>query len=100
MITPDETGIKQRVIDEITEYARKYNVNRVVLFGSRARGDFTKTSDIDIAFLGGDAARFALSVDEDTYTLLEFDVVDMKVCSNTDLIESIQREGKVIYEEI
>lgn len=35
-------------------------------FGSRARGDFKRTSDIDLAVSGGDFCRFALDVDEET----------------------------------
>ena len=46
-------------------------------FGSRARGDFKRTSDIDIAASGGDFDRFALDVDEEKSTLLEFDIVDL-----------------------
>ena len=32
-----ETGIKPIVIEEICDIARKYNVQKVILFGSRAR---------------------------------------------------------------
>lgn len=32
-----ETGIKPIVIEEICDIARKYNVQKVLLFGSRAR---------------------------------------------------------------
>lgn len=100
MITQEETGIKKRVIDEIISYAKQYDVEKILLFGSRARGDYKKTSDIDLAFWGGDASRFILSVDEETYTLLEFDIVDMVKCNDKDMIESINREGKLIYEKI
>lgn len=31
-----ETGIKPIVIEEICNFARKYNVKKVILFGSRA----------------------------------------------------------------
>ncbi len=33
---------------------------------ARARGDFKRTSDIDLAVSGGDFCRFALDVDEET----------------------------------
>nr|WP_330384836.1 nucleotidyltransferase domain-containing protein [Bariatricus massiliensis] len=33
-----ETGIRQQVIEEIQALAQKYNVSKVILFGSRARG--------------------------------------------------------------
>lgn len=72
----DQTGIKQQVINEICELAQKYNVEQVLLFGSRSRGDYKRTSDIDLAVRGGDIDRFALDVEEET-TLLEYDIVDL-----------------------
>ncbi len=94
------TGISDKVIEEIKALAKKYGVEYVKLFGSRARGDYRKTSDIDLAFCGGDAARFILSVDEDTSTLLKFDIVDMGSCVDEDLRTSIEREGVMIYEKM
>ena len=94
-----ETGIRPRVIEEIQKIARDNGVKKVVLFGSRARGDYKRTSDIDLAVFGGDTARFALDI-EDTSTLLEYDIVDMGREPQEELQESIRREGMVIYEEI
>ena len=48
-----DTGIKPVVIEEIRELAKKYDVERVILFGSRARGDYKRCSDIDLAVYGG-----------------------------------------------
>ena len=70
----------------------------MILFGSRARGDHKERSDIDLAFYGGEQSRFILSVDEETSTLLEFDIVDLEKPIQNELLESIQREGVVIYE--
>ena len=103
----DQTGIKQQVINEICELAQKYNVEQVLLFGSRSRGDYKRTSDIDLAVRGGDIDRFALDVEEETTTLLEYDIVDMSremlhglidMIPEAELLESIQKEGKIIYE--
>ena len=44
----EKTGIKPIVIDEIRNLADKYQVKKVILFGSRARGDFYRASDIDL----------------------------------------------------
>ncbi|MDO4294156.1 MAG: nucleotidyltransferase domain-containing protein [Eubacteriales bacterium] len=93
-----ETGIKQKVLDEIKALARKYHIQRVILFGSRARGDFHRTSDIDLAVLGGDVNRFALDVEEETDTLLMFDIVDLGRSVQEELREAIEKEGKVLYE--
>ena len=47
--------------DIVTPIASKYNVKRVYLFGSRARGDYTEDSDYD----------FFLVLDYDKVTLVE-----------------------------
>lgn len=71
----------------------------MILFGSRARGDYRRTSDIDLAAEGGDFNRFALDVDEETSTLLKYDIVDLRRKVQPELLESIEREGIVIYEK-
>ena len=63
-----------------------------------ARGDFKRTSDIDLAVYGGNFDRFALDVEEETTTLLEYDIVDLDEPMQPELLESIQKEGKIIYE--
>lgn len=95
-----ETGIKPIVIEEICDFARKYNVKKVILFGSRARGNFKEKSDIDLAVQGGDFIRFMLDVNEETSTLLSFDIVNLDEEIMSELRKSIEKEGKVIYEEV
>lgn len=94
------TGIKPIVIEEICDIARKYHVQKVLLFGSRARGDFKAKSDIDLAVQGGDFIRFMLDVNEETSTLLKFDIVNLNEEIQSELTESIKKEGKIIFEEI
>ena len=96
----NDTGIRPEVIEEIRNLAQKYDIEKVILFGSRARGDFRRTSDIDIAVTGGDCARFALDVDEETSTLLEYDIVDLDRDMQDELRESIEKEGRILYEKI
>lgn len=96
----DETGIRQQVIEEIQKLAVKYNVSKVILFGSRARGDFKRTSDIDLAVRGGNFERFALDIEEETSTLLKYDIVDLTRDVQQELLDSINKEGKVLYEKV
>ena len=49
----EETGIDGEVLREICDLAEKYHILKVILFGSRARGDFMRTSDFDLAVEGG-----------------------------------------------
>ena len=94
------TGINPVVIQEIRDLAQKYGINRVILFGSRARGDYKRVSDIDLAVSGGDFVRFALDVDEETSTLLMYDFVNLDRAVQEELKDSIQREGRILYEKI
>ena len=100
MLDLNKTGIKQVVLDEIISIAKRYQIKRLILFGSRARGDFRRTSDIDLAVSGGDFTRFALDVEEETSTLLKYDFVDLDRNIQEELLKSIEKEGVVIYEKI
>ena len=84
-------NLPEHVHKGIIELAQKYGVKKVILFGSRARGDNWERSDIDLAISGGDRVRFTLDVDETDIvpTLLMFDVVDLDESCNEDLLESI-----------
>jgi len=57
-----ETGISLQVIDEIVTLAQKHNIEKVVLFGSRARGDYHRASDIDLAVYGGEARELVKKI--------------------------------------
>ncbi|MBO5524758.1 MAG: nucleotidyltransferase domain-containing protein [Roseburia sp.] len=92
------TGVDIVVWKEIEQFAEKYKIQKVILFGSRARGDYRRTSDIDLAVYGGDVAAFMLDVDEETSTLLKFDIVNMDKPVQEELKQSIGKEGRVIYE--
>lgn len=96
----EQTGIKDLVLEEIEDYAKQYNLSKVILFGSRARGDYKEKSDIDLAVSGGKIAEFSLAVDEYTSTLLKFDIVNLDASVQKELRQSIAREGIVIYEKI
>ena len=72
----------------------------MILFASRARGDFKRTSDINLAVEDGDFNRFAMDVEEETSTLLEFDIIDLDRDIQQELRESIRMEGRVLYEKI
>lgn len=95
-----DTGLSSRVIDSISEVASKNGVDKVVLFGSRARGDYYRASDIDLAVHGGNINRFRVDLEEDVPTLLTFDVVDMAGNPSRSIMDTIAKEGRVLYEAI
>ena len=91
--------IPERVLQEILQFARDAGVERLVLFGSRARGTHSERSDIDLAVYGGDFDVFYFRVQEETESLLEFDLIDMHRKVSPSLLEDIEREGIEIYEK-
>ena len=85
---------------EIIDLALQCQLDRVILFGSRSRGDNRERSDIYLAIQGGDTVAFAASADEDIPTLLMFDVVDLDKPVQSELLEEIRKDGVVIYEKV
>ena len=41
-------NLPDRILRELSFFAKKYSVTKIILFGSRARGTNTERSDIDI----------------------------------------------------
>lgn len=91
------------VLMKIKEIASKYKVERVVLFGSRARGDHSETSDYDIAIFGKSLSlvdKTLLREDvEEIHTLKKIDIVFVNKDLNDKFMENIKNEGVVIYEQ-
>ena len=96
----EKTGIRPVVVEEIKKIAEKYEVKKIILFGSRARGDYHRASDIDLAIEGGRITDFILDVKETTSTLLNFDIVDLKETASGEFLEAIEKEGIILYEKI
>ncbi len=94
------SGISEKLEKEILSLAQKHNIQKIIVFGSRARGDYRKTSDIDLAVIGGNVSAFSVEIEESTSTLLEYDIIDLGKVVQKELLDAIQKEGVVIYEEI
>lgn len=97
---PKQTGIRAAVLEQIRSIAQQYDLRRVILFGSRARGDFKERSDIDLAASGGNISAFSLAVDEETDTLLKYDVVDLDRPVDPALLDNIRKDGIMLYEKV
>jgi predicted nucleotidyltransferase len=91
------------VLEQIRKTAAKYHITKILLFGSRARGDHSPVSDYDLAVFGPGLsalakAEFSLDVEE-IATLKKIDLVFMDETAADDLMRNIVTEGKVIYEQ-
>jgi CRISPR-associated protein Cmr1 len=93
-------GARDILLKEIVGKILRYSdAKGIYLYGSRARGDFDKTSDIDIAVECVERnGLFAEVLKDEVRTLLELDIVDLSKVSDH-LRNEILREGSVIYEK-
>ncbi len=93
-------NLPEVVLKDIRKFAQDRGVEKVILFGSRARGSHRERSDVDIAVLGGDFDDFYWDIKEKVYSLLMFDVVELDMGISEDLKHEIERDGIIIYEKV
>ena len=76
-------------------------IQKVILFGSRAKNTYKENSDIDLAVdLEEDSKKLLLIRKLDNVRCaLKFDVLNIKYIKNEQLIHDIQTEGIVIYQK-
>lgn len=93
--------IKREVIQAIIDLAQSYHsIQKIMLFGSRVRGDHHRTSDIDLAIWSTESiSEFVYLLDERVPTLLEFDISHMEEVEDSLFIEQVLKEGIVLYEK-
>ena len=85
---------------QVADLSAKYGAEKLVLFGSRAREDYTRISDIDLAVYGmpvDNHGPFWWDV-EDLPTLLKFDIVHMVPNLDPAFIKNIEQDGVTLYE--
>jgi len=82
--------------------SRHAEVERAILYGSRAKGNYKPGSDIDLTLTGGRLdGRIRGQIDEELDDLLlpyEFDLSVLSEITHADLLDHIRRVGVVIYE--
>lgn len=86
---------------QLAELARRHGAQRLVLFGSRARGDNRERSDIDLAVYGmPQANQSAFWLDaEELPTLLKLDIVHILPAMDPDFLRNIEKDGVTLYAE-
>ncbi len=85
-------------------FAKYPEIESVVLFGSRAKGNFHQGSDIDLALNGENCSPLlALNVsgllNEELPIPYFFDVLDYATIDNVDLKEHIDQVGVALYQK-
>ena len=74
-------------------------LRNIVLFGSRAKGNNTERSDIDMAVYGGDFDGFYWNIKEKINSLLMFDIIQADSAISDDLKHEIEKDGVIISEK-
>ena len=100
MKTPDIPGVcNGDVLRPV--FAQNPAITKAVVFGSRAKGNHTERSDVDIALFGDvdflGVERIAGTLDDLPF-IQKFDVVAYNLVGNATLREHIDRIGIAIYE--
>jgi uncharacterized protein len=94
-------NLNDGLITDIQNLGSKYLVHKIVLFGSRARGDNRSNSDIDLAIFPqpefNNQGHLSSDID-DLNTLLKLDVVFINENTDIKLIKNIERDGVLLYE--
>jgi len=98
-------GLSYQTITELRGVFSKYkNIKRVLIFGSRAKGNYREGSDIDFAVVGEGIDRALLSDVclriEELGLLYKVDVIDYSRYKSTPIGEHIDRVAKPFYEAV
>jgi len=97
-----EFGLKDKTIEDIRSiFTRFPEVETVIIYGSRAKGNYKNGSDIDLTFKGKDLSLKTINaIDHEIDDLLlpyTFDLSIYEHIDNPDLHDHIERAGKVFY---
>lgn len=98
-------GLSEITIKKICGiFARFPEIEKVILYGSRARGNFKTGSDIDLTLCGPaitpDLRAKVASALDDLLLPYTIDLSVFDTLNHTELREHIQRVGVVFYEQV
>jgi predicted nucleotidyltransferase len=95
-------GLKEDVIVNICRTFSSFSeIEKVIIYGSRAKGNYKNGSDIDLTLLGetldlSTINKIELQLDE-LFLPYTFDISIFHNISNQELIEHINRVGEIFY---
>jgi uncharacterized protein len=98
---PLQFGLKPSTIERINQVFAHYpEVEQAILYGSRAKGNYRRSSDIDLTLIGDLSYRQLLHLETAIDDLLLPYKVDLSLqthIDNPELLAHIQRVGVVFY---
>jgi uncharacterized protein len=98
-------GLKDKILQEISSVFQSFpEIDSVVIYGSRAKGNYKTGSDIDLTFKGKHLTlntinKVSLKLDN-LYLPWKFDLSIYSQIDNPELIDQIDRVGLVFYSKL
>ncbi len=97
-------GLKENSMEQINSVFREFSeIEETIIFGSRAKGNFRKGSDIDLTFKGKNLTSNLLNLInlklDDLYLPYILDLSIYNKISSKELIDHIDRAGIRIYKK-
>jgi len=102
-MTNTQFGLPPTTINDINKVFKKYpQINKVIIYGSRAKGNYHNGSDIDLTIIGENIDLQLLhTIELDLDELMIPYKIDLSIYDhihNNDLKEHIQRVGQIYYQ--
>lgn len=100
IINLSNIDLPEKIVKSLDEIFNSFeSIERVILFGSRARKENKKSSDIDLAIYGVDEEKVKIinRIDE-INTLYSFDIIFVDNETSDKLVQQIKKDGVIIYE--
>lgn len=102
-LTEKRIDLPEPILAGLQAMGKEFDLNRIILFGSRARCTNGERSDMDLALYVKDTKQYynILDYTEEMETLLMFDIVDLNGSAvSGDLLDEIRRDGVILYEKV
>lgn len=97
-------GLKEGTVNDLKKIFSGFpEVEEVILYGSRAKGNYKPGSDIDLTFKGNNLSlkilnKISLQIDN-LFLPYTFDLSAFDHIENKDLIDHIQKIGQIFYQK-
>ena len=98
------SGLSENVVSRIRKvFSQHLEIEKAILYGSRAKGNYKPGSDIDLTLMGDHLTLKIInqiqSELDDELLPYRFDISIFSTITHPDLIDHIHRVGEIFYEK-
>ena len=100
----NQFGLRESDLAYIIKTLSQFDtIDKAIIFGSRAKGNYHNGSDVDIAIKGTidfkTLSKLSYLLNQESMMPYKFDIVNYSKSKHNDLKEHINRVGKLIYDK-